>query len=104
MEEEMIPLRHRLKYMVGVRFDLTKYAWNGVTVARGWYVFFGFYWFAFAFFRIWPLEFIGRCASGMIFSYKPNPDLREGDPMWANNKKWLRFTYQEDIFHATKMR
>lgn len=51
----MIPLRHKLKYMLGPRFDSVKHMRNGVTVARGLYFFLGFYWFSFAVFWKWPL-------------------------------------------------
>lgn len=98
----MIPLKHRLKYMLGIRFDRIKrmQSRSGATVNHGWYIFIGFYWFAIAFFRKWPLEWEFRCASGFIFSYWPNPAMEEGDLMWTRNKKYLRTDYLEDCRHA----
>lgn len=96
----MISLKERLKHMVGIRFDYVRHTRRGATVGRGFYVFFGFYWFCFAFFSKWPLVFVDRLASGVIFSYCPNPDMVEGDLMWRKNKKFLRMGHMEDLYHA----
>ncbi len=83
--------------MLGPRFERIRYSQNGVTVARGYYLFFGFYWFAFAFLNKWPHEFVDGYASGLLFSCRPNPRLGEGDLMWTVNKKWLRFYRQGEF-------
>jgi len=100
MEKEIIPLRAKLSYMVGIRSDRMRYIRNGVTVCHGWYVFLGFYWFCFAFFRRFPIEFQHRYATGCFVSWKPNPKTRAGDLMWLKHKKYLRFDYMEDVRHA----
>lgn len=99
-KETIIPLKTKLKCMLGLRFEQMKHMHNGATVARGYYVFFGFYWFCLAFFRRWPLEIQERYATGFIFSYRPTPGLTEGDLMWMKNKKYLRTDYPEDFHHA----
>lgn len=86
--------------MLGIRFDRVMHMRNGIRVARGWYVFLGFYWFCFAIFRKWPLDFMDSHATGFSFSYKPKPDLTEGDLMWSHNKKYLRFETRRDFYNA----
>lgn len=99
----MIPLRHKLKYMVGPHFDYMAHKRDGVTVAHGFCLFVGFYWFGFTVFRRWPLDFTDGYASGFAISTKPSPSLREGDLMWLRNKKYLRYCTPEDFQNATQV-
>ena len=100
MEEEITLLKHRLRYMAGIRFESMRRMWNGVTVTHGWYMFFGFYWFSLAFLKRWPLENVYAQSTGLIFSYKPNPAAKYGDLMWLKNKKWLWSDYPKERHDA----
>ncbi len=89
--------------MVGIRFGSMRHMWKGRKTARGWYLFFGFYWFAFGLFKRWPLETVYGYRTGFIFSYKPDPTARGGDLMWLRNKKHLRLDDLDDkeVCHPT---
>lgn len=99
----MIPLRHKLKYMLGPRFDSVKHMQNGVTVARGLYFFLGFYWFSFAVLWKWPLPICDGYATGLVFSGWPNPNMDYGSLMWTKSKDYLRFDFPRNLHHATQV-
>ena len=96
----MIPLRHKLKYMLGPRFDAMRHERNGATIARGFYFFFGFYWFSFAVFWKWPRPFTDGYAKGLILSCRPNPKMDYGSLMWTKSKEYLRLEHLRDFDDA----
>jgi hypothetical protein len=90
--EEQIPLKERLKYMIGPQLDWVK---PGTADQR--YSFsFGFYWFMIAFFWKWHPHIITECQftpcpwTGIIFAYKPTCSPEYGDLLWSQTKKWMR--------------
>jgi len=95
MEKTIVPLREKLKWMVGVRFDGTS--------RNGFYLFFGFYWFCFCFFRKWPLPFLDGLVTGLSLAYWPNRTATYGDLMWRKDKKYLRFDHSGGLQRATKI-
>jgi hypothetical protein len=89
--------------MLGPRFDRIPLKWKGLTIAHGYYFFFGFYWFCFCFFKKWPLHFMDGYVTGFSFAYKPNSKATYGDLMWLNDRRYLRIEHPGDIFHAKKI-